>query len=118
MAVLFPGDIMDEESQMPSQLREFSFEKTVASLLKHDRSVSSAIVVRPAKHFGDTAWFSNFVSAAPNSGDAPYRSDGHATEHLYSLLENISEKLKMDAVPRLVLAGFSRGGVVINQAEH
>lgn len=77
--ILFPGDIMDEESQMDREFRQVSIENVTTLLLDTDTSVGIIATIQPSQKIGQTSVFANFVSVKNNGCASSYLADGCAT---------------------------------------
>ena len=119
--VYFGGDVQTYERDMLSHRdnhrhAQWSLERT-AGLLRGAFPSSIVAVVRPARMRLDTfSCYENFVPSDSFTG-APDHCDNHeAVKHLRMLLASVVPA-GTEVVP-VVLVGFSKGVVVLNQLVH
>ncbi|CEO94773.1 unnamed protein product (mitochondrion) [Plasmodiophora brassicae] len=114
LVVLFPGDLMASRDQ-DGDARAPSYEHAANDMLANDEDAGALVLVRPYDNSRGVAVYDNFVDVDEATGCALMQDPrGHATDHLFALLRNVHAQTGAD-VSRIVLSGFSRGGIVLNQ---
>eukprot|EP00474_Spongospora_subterranea_P000787 CRZ01245.1 hypothetical protein [Spongospora subterranea] len=115
-ALLFPGDIMQEQRLINPHFNEWSFEQAAVKFLTNDPSIGMVALIKPSKRIGEVSCFANFASVSQVGSAKLYDKFGNTSEHLIGLLNSLRRSLgNCPQVRHVVLVGFSRGGIVLNQ---
>eukprot|EP00088_Acartia_fossae_P061850 TRINITY_DN7440_c0_g1_i2.p1 TRINITY_DN7440_c0_g1~~TRINITY_DN7440_c0_g1_i2.p1 ORF type:complete len:295 (-),score=33.18 TRINITY_DN7440_c0_g1_i2:97-951(-) len=123
--VFFPGDVQDLhdlQSKHRDNVRyiQWSLENTT-KLLAQYFPTRNIFVIRPVrKELATFSCYDNFVTS-DKIGNPTYSSDHGALEHLAGLLSNCCAQIELEpkeALRSLVIVGFSKGIVVLNQLIH
>lgn len=130
--IFFPGDVQDFQ-EVQGKHRDnvryikWSLEDT-AKKLHHFFPKRNIVVIRPSrKQLSTFSCFDNFVQG-DSMGNPTYSSDHNSLQHLSGLLNSIKKQIfeekndnsyqTSDAFGPLMLLGFSKGIVVLNQLIH
>ena len=115
--IFFPGDIQDSESKMSESsiaqnFTDFSYEQTL-QILHSKYKQSNIFIVRPSLKSEDISLYGKYLDCDKNGNVQKYDPNGFATQALFLLIENYLCN-DIDDLP-IILIGFSRGGLVLNQ---
>ncbi|GAU94728.1 hypothetical protein RvY_06451 [Ramazzottius varieornatus] len=125
--VYFGGDIqdLDEVMQQQPECHPFLFwslENTV-EIVQESFPNSRIVAVRPSRK-QDVLYscFDNFVLSSPQISPSAYSPNFHALQHLDLILSNLKQRLGIEGLEErdeeIILIGFSKGCVVLNQLVH
>jgi len=119
--LFFPGDIQNSEALMVEhhQCRDFvawSYERTLNLLSSKFPCCDIWLIVPSKKAYGTICVYKNFVKSESVLGVPAHDTDVCGLVHLHKLFENAKAKAGVTThTERLILMGFSKGCVVLNQ---
>lgn len=125
MCVFYPGDQLESVHCSPDILR-LQDPKNICEILSRKFSGSHVVYVSPSRLEAGFACFDHFLTGTTIEGD-PKEYNGaafRASSQLAALLKELRAQGRIPpasqdaAASNLILAGFSKGGIVLNQILH
>lgn len=116
--VFFPGDQL-EDALAPPEIRRLQDPKVQAQLMATKFGGCSSVVVMPSRLEGSFACFDHFLNKVTRSGE-PLGYQGSSLKASSQIVSLLQAGCPTGDSKELVyhLVGFSKGGVVLNQASY
>eukprot|EP00474_Spongospora_subterranea_P000785 CRZ01243.1 hypothetical protein [Spongospora subterranea] len=82
-ALLFPGDIMQEQRLINPHFNEWSFEQAAVKFLTNDPSIGMVALIKPSKRIGEVSCFANFASVSQVGSAKLYDKFGNTSVSIF-----------------------------------